>query len=135
MVAETAQEETLPTGRELSRANRNCARNSACGALFVKVAHAFWSSPCKLSYKQLMTDLPPLITSTEDLDKACAYFSSESFITVDTEFLRQTTYRPKLCLIQMAASGLAIAVDPLAGLDLSRFYALMANEAVVKVFH
>jgi len=82
-----------------------------------------------------MTELPPLITSTEDLKTACAYFSGQPFITVDTEFLRQTTYRPKLCLIQMAASGLAIAVDPLAGLDLSCFYTLMANEAVVKVFH
>jgi ribonuclease D len=82
-----------------------------------------------------MTELPPLVTSTEDLEKACAYLGGQPFITVDTEFLRQTTYRPKLCLIQMAASGLAIAVDPLAGLDLSGFYALMANEAVVKVFH
>ncbi len=82
-----------------------------------------------------MIDLPAVITSTPDLEQACAYLSQQPFITVDTEFLRQTTYRPKLCLIQMAGEGLEFAVDPLTGLDLSSFYALMANEAVVKVFH
>jgi ribonuclease D len=82
-----------------------------------------------------MIDLPAVITSTTDLEQACEYLSKQPFVTVDTEFLRQTTYRPKLCLIQMAGSGLEVAVDPLAGLDLSRFYALMANAAVVKVFH
>src|SRR5271166_4379312 len=82
-----------------------------------------------------MTDLPAVITSTRDLEEACAYFSQQPFVTVDTEFLRQSTYRPKLCLIQMAAEGMETVIDPLAGADLSSFYALMANEAVVKVFH
>jgi ribonuclease D len=82
-----------------------------------------------------MIDLPPIITSTKDLEKACTYFSSQPFVTVDTEFLRQTTYRPKLCLIQMAAEGFETVIDPLEGADLSSFYALMANKAVIKVFH
>jgi ribonuclease D len=82
-----------------------------------------------------MTDLPQVITSTADLERACDYLSKQPFVTVDTEFLRQTTYRPKLCLIQLAGSGLEVAVDPLAGVDLASFYALMANQAVVKVFH
>lgn len=82
-----------------------------------------------------MNDLPSVITSTQELEEACAHLSWQPFVTVDTEFLRQTTYRPKLCLIQMAGSGLEVAVDPLAGVDLSSFYALMDNDAVVKVFH
>jgi len=82
-----------------------------------------------------MIDLPPIVTSTEHLRQACAHLSRQPFVTVDTEFLRQTTYRPKLCLIQMAGEGIEVAVDPLAPVDLSCFYALMANEAVVKVFH
>ncbi|MBI4724247.1 MAG: ribonuclease D [Rhodomicrobium sp.] len=82
-----------------------------------------------------MTDLPAVITSTKGLRDACAYLSRQPFVTVDTEFLRQTTYRPKLCLIQMAASGLETVVDPLGSIDLSSFYALMANESVIKVFH
>lgn len=82
-----------------------------------------------------MTDLPTVITTSKDLKKACELLSRQPFITVDTEFMRQTTYRPKLCLIQMAAPGLEYVADPLSGLDLSPFYALMANEAVIKVFH
>ncbi len=82
-----------------------------------------------------MIDLPAVITSTKDLEKACDDLGRQPFVTVDTEFLRQTTYRPKLCLIQMAAHGLETIVDPLAVNDLSSFYALMANEAVIKVFH
>jgi ribonuclease D len=69
------------------------------------------------------------------LRKACEHLSRQPFVTVDTEFMRQTTYRPKLCLIQLAASDMEIVVDPLAGLDLTSFYALMANETVIKVFH
>ncbi len=82
-----------------------------------------------------MIDLPAVITCTEDLEEACAFLSRQPFVTVDTEFLRQTTYRPKLCLIQMAGAGLEVAVDPLANVELSSFYTLMANEAVMKVFH
>jgi ribonuclease D len=82
-----------------------------------------------------MIDLPPVITSTSELEEACAFLSRQPFVTVDTEFLRQTTYRPKLCLIQMAGDGLEAAVDPLADVDLSCFYKLMANPRVIKVFH
>jgi ribonuclease D len=82
-----------------------------------------------------MSDFPIVITSSKDLRKACEQLSRQPFVTVDTEFMRQTTYRPKLCLIQMAASGMEIIADPLAGIDLTPFYALMANETVIKVFH
>lgn len=77
-----------------------------------------------------------VITKTQDLQTACDALAALPFITVDTEFLRETTFWPKLCLVQMAGDGIEMIVDPLAeGLDLTPFYDLMANETVVKVFH
>lgn len=77
-----------------------------------------------------------LISTTADLADACARLAAHPFVTVDTEFLRETTYYPKLCLIQLASPDEAVLVDPLApDLDLAPFFGLMTNEAVVKVFH
>jgi len=77
-----------------------------------------------------------LIATTADLADACARLAEHPFVTVDTEFLRETTYYPKLCLIQLASPDEAVLVDPLApDLDLAPFLALMGNPAVVKVFH
>jgi ribonuclease D len=114
---------------------KNPAKTSARTARFVKAASLFYAAAHNLSYNDPMTDLPPVITTSKDLKKACEHLSRQLFVTVDTEFLRQTTYRPKLCLIQMAAEGMEIIVDPLGGVDLTPFYALMANGTVVKVFH
>ncbi|GJD81552.1 ribonuclease D [Methylobacterium gregans] len=78
-----------------------------------------------------------LISTTAALEDACARLAAQPFVTVDTEFMRETTYYPKLCLIQMAGpDGTAVLVDPLAkGIDLKPFLDLMADEGVVKVFH
>jgi ribonuclease D len=77
-----------------------------------------------------------VITSTADLQNACDELAKSSFVAVDTEFMRETTFWPILCLIQMASPDLEVIVDPLApGIDLAPFHALMMNEAVVKVFH
>jgi ribonuclease D len=77
-----------------------------------------------------------LITTTAALADACDRLARHPFVTVDTEFLRETTYYPKLCLIQLASPDEAVLVDPLSPeLDLMPFFGLMANEAVVKVFH
>ena len=78
-----------------------------------------------------------LISTTQALREACDRLAAQSFVTVDTEFMRETTYYPKLCLIQMAApDGTGVLVDPLAeGIDLQPFVDLMADEGVVKVFH
>ncbi|WP_036287779.1 ribonuclease D [Methylosinus sp. PW1] len=77
-----------------------------------------------------------LLTSTEDLAAACARLARHPFVTVDTEFLRETTFWPKVCVIQLASPEEAFAVDTLSeGLDLTPFFELMANERVVKVFH
>ena len=77
-----------------------------------------------------------VITSQSELDAAIEKFAQAEFVTVDTEFIRETTFWPELCLIQMAAPGVTALIDPLApGIDLAPFFALMANEAVTKVFH
>lgn len=77
-----------------------------------------------------------LITTTGDLAAACARLARHPVITVDTEFLRETTYYPLLCVVQMASAEEAVVIDALAeGIDLKPFFDLMANEAVLKVFH
>ena len=77
-----------------------------------------------------------LITTTGDLAAACDRLAKHRVITVDTEFLRETTYYPLLCVVQMASADEAIVIDTLAdGIDLKPFFDLMANETVLKVFH
>src|SRR6478672_4108447 len=77
-----------------------------------------------------------LITTTDDLAAVCSRMARHPFVTVDTEFLRETTYYPLLCVAQMASPAEAVVIDALAtGIDLAPFFALMANEKVVKVFH
>src|SRR6478735_7038767 len=77
-----------------------------------------------------------LITTTADLAAACSRLAKHPVITVDTEFLRETTYYPRMCGVQMASAEEAIVIVTLAaGIDLKPFFELMANEAVLKVFH
>jgi ribonuclease D len=77
-----------------------------------------------------------LITTTGDLAEACDRLARHPYVTVDTEFLRETTYYPLLCVAQMASAEEAVVIDALAdGLDLKPFYELMANERVLKIFH
>ncbi|MFT3726470.1 MAG: ribonuclease D [Terricaulis sp.] len=77
-----------------------------------------------------------VITQTADLASLCRDLAAQPFCAVDTEFMRETTYWPKLCLIQAAAPGSEAVIDPLAdGIDLSPFNELMANTNVLKVFH
>ncbi len=77
-----------------------------------------------------------LITTTAELADVCARLAQHRVITVDTEFLRETTYYPLLCVVQMASADEAIVIDALAeGIDLKPFFELMANENVLKVFH
>src|SRR5690349_578423 len=77
-----------------------------------------------------------LITTTSDLAGACSRLARLKVITVDTDFLRETTYYPLLCVVQMASADEAVVIDALAeGIDLKPFFELMANERVLKVFH
>lgn len=76
------------------------------------------------------------ITTTEALREFCAKLSNQPFITVDTEFMRETTYWPRLCLIQAASATDAAIIDPMAeGLDLEPFLDLLRDESILKVFH
>src|SRR5205814_10501351 len=76
------------------------------------------------------------ITTTKELAAACTRLAKHDVITVDTEFLRETTYFPILFVAQVASADEAIVIDALAeGLDLAPFFKLMANEKVLKVFH
>lgn len=76
-----------------------------------------------------------IISESADLAAFCARLASEAYITVDTEFLRDKTYWPQLCLIQVAGTHEAAAVDPLAEIDLSPLWDLFADEQILKVFH
>jgi ribonuclease D len=76
------------------------------------------------------------ITTTSELAAVCRRMATQPFITVDTEFLRETTYYPLLCVAQMASADEAVVVDALAsGIDLAPFFELMADDKVMKVFH
>lgn len=77
-----------------------------------------------------------MIETTAALADACRELAKSPFVTIDTEFLRETTFWPELCLVQMASPDLEVLVDPLAkGLDLTPLFELMSNPDVVKVFH
>ena len=81
-----------------------------------------------------------IITKTDDLRSACQHLSKAKFVTVDTEFIRESTFWPELCLIQCATpkdnGGEGYIIDPLAsGIDLAPFFELMADDTVEKVFH
>ncbi|QAA97211.1 MULTISPECIES: ribonuclease D [Agrobacterium tumefaciens complex] len=77
-----------------------------------------------------------MIETTAALAEACTELAKSEFITIDTEFLRETTFWPELCLVQMASPTLEVLVDPLAkGINLTPLFELMANPDVVKVFH
>lgn len=79
----------------------------------------------------------PLMTDNQDIADICARFSTADFVTVDTEFMRENTYWPILCLIQISDGKEAAAIDPLAkGIDLQPLLDLLVdNEEVLKIFH
>lgn len=79
---------------------------------------------------------PVLITATAELAALCDRLAGERFVTVDTEFMRERTYWPELCVVQLGGTADVAVVDALApGLDLAPLGTLLANPALVKVFH
>lgn len=77
-----------------------------------------------------------MITTTKQLTKVCTRFAKYPFVTVDTEFIREKTYYPQVCLIQLACPNEAVCVDPLSKkLDLTPLFELFQNKKVIKVFH
>jgi len=76
------------------------------------------------------------ITTTAELAAFCDEIKGQPFVAVDTEFMRETTYWPKLCLIQAAAPNAEAVIDPLAeGIDLEPFLQILRDESIEKVFH
>ena len=77
-----------------------------------------------------------LLTMSADVASLCGELAREPYVAVDTEFMRDRTYWPKLCLVQLAGAKRHAAIDPLAkGIDLAPLFALMADPQVLKVFH
>ncbi|HWD59507.1 MAG TPA: ribonuclease D [Stellaceae bacterium] len=77
-----------------------------------------------------------LITDSAGLAEFCERQTGTDFIAVDTEFMRERTYWPVLCLVQIAGPSEAVAIDSLApGIDLAPLLALMADQRTLKVFH
>jgi ribonuclease D len=76
------------------------------------------------------------IVDTGELAAFCRRLSQHEFISIDTEFMRETTYWPRVCLVQIAGADEARAIDPLSpGLDLAPMFELLASPTVLKVFH
>jgi ribonuclease D len=79
---------------------------------------------------------PLFVSDTDTLAALCQRLAAESFVTVDTEFMREKTYWPELCVVQLAGTAEVAVIDAQAqGLDLAPLGALLADPAVTKVFH
>lgn len=95
-----------------------------------------WCGYCHKGFARRYSIRMTPITTNDALIEFCAHLSKAPFIAVDTEFMRETTYWPKLCLIQAASAEHAGIIDPQAeGLDLAPFLDLLRDESIVKVFH
>lgn len=79
---------------------------------------------------------PVFITDSQALADLCARLAAEPFVTIDTEFIRERTYWPELCVVQLGGAADVAIIDAQAeGIDLAPLGVLLANEAVTKVFH
>ena len=83
-----------------------------------------------------MTDGITVITDTETLERYAATWRKAEYVTVDTEFMREKTYWPQLCLVQVGGPDESVIIDPLAeGIDLSPLFSVLNDEPILKVFH
>jgi len=102
----------------------------------VKASHAQETARDRAAPIRYSARLMPLVSTNDRLRDVCADLGRSDVIVVDTEFMRENTYWPQLCLIQAAADGVEVMIDPLAeGIDLAPFLALMNDESRLKVFH
>ena len=124
-----------------SRPPNSCAGSGrtprrCCRRLTLRAADTLSNSLFRLRYFRCIAPGMTLITDTEALAGFCVRQKSAEFVAVDTEFMRERTYWPILCLAQVAGPDEAVAIDPLApGLDLAPLLDLMADPAILKVFH
>ena len=120
----------------MEQCGQRCPKNADyMAAHVISPLKPFLSTPDKATRVRYLAAMQP-ITTTRNLADACARMARHPFVTVDTEFLRESTYYPRLCVAQMASTDEAIVIDTLAeGMDFAPFFALMANQNVIKVFH
>lgn len=98
--------------------------------------HAIFAETIDLAQGSRFPAYMDLINTSESLSRLCRNLATERFITVDTEFMRETTYWPDLCLVQVAGDTAQGLIDPMApGMDLTPFFDLMSDPSVLKVFH
>ncbi|MGI9503055.1 MAG: ribonuclease D, partial [Geminicoccaceae bacterium] len=94
---------------------------------------------CRIAVDVAFNDcltLMTLLTTTAEVESLCRELAEEDFVTIDTEFMRDRTYWPKLCLVQLAGKERFAAIDPLApGIDLQPLFDLVVDAPPVKVFH
>ena len=110
--------------------NENVFYTGFCFQVLDHAVNALRRSPVSCTHDQ------HIFTGNEDIAAFCRRAEAADFVTVDTEFLRERTFWPQLCLLQIAAPGEAAAIDTLApGVDLSPAMALLADPDVLKVFH
>ena len=84
------------------------------------------------------SDFPPpvIVTSSEEVARLCNKLKQEPFVTIDTEFVREKTYWPELCLVQLAGAEDVAVIDTLApGIDLAPLGELLDEPGCIKVFH
>src|SRR6201994_2146635 len=115
----------ISTSRAFRGVPSGSANTKACGL-------AATDGPERIRYSRWMR----IVTNTADLKALVAELEGAPYLALDTEFLRDQTYWPKLCLIQVASPQVAAIIDPLAdGIDLTPFYDLLKKPNIVKVFH
>src|ERR1700744_38513 len=115
----------ISTSRAFRGVPWGSANTKACGL-------ATTDGPERIRYSRWMR----IVTNTADLKTLVGELESAPYLALDTEFLRDQTYWPKLCLIQVASPEVAAIIDPLAeGIDLAPFYELMKKPDIVKVLH
>ena len=76
-----------------------------------------------------------LIDTDEKLEDFCRELKKHDFITIDSEFLREHSYYPQLCLLQVGYDGGAAIIDPVSKVDLTPFFDILQDNNIVKVFH
>ncbi|APH55993.1 Ribonuclease D [Granulibacter bethesdensis] len=97
--------------------------------------HGYKSSPMSRQSRSRFPS-PTLMTRSEDLAALCTTLRREPYVTIDTEFMRERTYWPELCVVQLGGADCVAVIDTLAPeLDLAPLGELLADPAVIKVFH
>ena len=81
-----------------------------------------------------MVKINKIIADNDTLKKFINKCLKQKVLAIDTEFIRDNTYYPILCLVQIAGEDFAAAIDPLSGIDMNPIWNLLSNEKILKIF-